>query len=44
MKTTRKEAMKELERVKGKNKHIINLLEAAVNHPDGVIQDTLFPF
>ena len=42
-KTTRKEAIEELERVKGKNKHIINLLEAAVNHPDGVIQDTLFP-
>ncbi|EJQ92773.1 Tn3 family transposase (plasmid) [Bacillus mycoides] len=43
MKTTRKEAMEELERVKGKNKHIINLLEAAVDHPDGVIQNTLFP-
>jgi TnpA family transposase len=42
-KTTRKEAMEELERVKGKNKHIINLLEAAVDHPDGVIQDTLYP-
>ncbi|GAB6425650.1 TPA: Tn3 family transposase [Bacillus nitratireducens] len=42
-KTTRKEAIEELERVKGKNKHIINLLEAAVDHPDGVIQDTLFP-
>lgn len=41
--TTRKEAVEELERVKGKNKHIVNLLEAAVDHPEGVIQDTLFP-
>lgn len=41
--TTRKETIEELERVKGKNKHIVNLLEAAVDHPDGVIQDTLFP-
>ncbi|NDI36290.1 Tn3 family transposase [Chengkuizengella sediminis] len=41
--TTRKEAIEELERVKGKNKHIVNLLEAAVDYPDGIIQDTLFP-
>lgn len=41
--TTRKEAVEELERVQGKNKHIINLLKATVNHPDGIIQDTLYP-
>ncbi|THG92330.1 transposase [Alkalihalobacillus alcalophilus ATCC 27647 = CGMCC 1.3604] len=41
--TTRKEAVKELERVQGKNKHIVNLLKATVDHPEGVIQDTLFP-
>ncbi|KIL73923.1 Tn3 family transposase [Bacillus badius] len=41
--TTRKEAVEEFERVKGKNKHIINLLKATVDHPEGVIQDTLFP-
>ncbi len=41
--TTRKEAVEELERVKGKNKHIVNLLKATVDHPEGVIQDTLFP-
>ncbi len=41
--TTRKEAVEELERVKGKNKHIINLLKATVDYPEGVIQDTLFP-
>ncbi|MCR8936877.1 Tn3 family transposase [Brevibacillus laterosporus] len=41
--TTRKETIEELERVKGKNRHVVNLLEAAVDHPDGVIKDTLFP-
>lgn len=41
--TTRKEAIVELELVKGKNKHIINLLKATVEHPEGIIQDTLFP-
>ncbi|AWI12394.1 Tn3 family transposase [Caldibacillus thermoamylovorans] len=41
--TTRKEAVKELERIQGKNKHIVNLLKATVDHPEGVIQDTLFP-
>jgi len=41
--TTRKEAIKELERVQGKNKHIINLLKATVDHPEGIIQDTIFP-
>ena len=41
--TTRKETIEELERVKGKNKHIVNLLKAIVDHPEGVIQDTLFP-
>ncbi|HDR6319023.1 TPA: Tn3 family transposase [Bacillus thuringiensis] len=41
--TTRKEAVEELERVQGKNKHIVNLLKATVDHPEGVIQDTLFP-
>ncbi|WP_439823224.1 Tn3 family transposase [Bacillus cereus] len=41
--TTRKEAIAELERVKGKNKHIISLLKATVEHPEGIIQDTLFP-
>jgi len=41
--STRKETIEELERVKGKNKHIVNLLEAVVDHPDGVIEDTLFP-
>jgi hypothetical protein len=41
--TTRKETIEELERVKGKNKHIVNLLEAAIDHPYGVIEDTLFP-
>ncbi len=41
--TTRKEAVKELERVQGKNKHIVNLLKATMDHPEGVIQDTLFP-
>ncbi|GLB61944.1 hypothetical protein NCCP133_40730 [Cytobacillus sp. NCCP-133] len=41
--TTRKEAVEELERVKGKNKHIVNLLKATVDHPEGVIQETLFP-
>lgn len=41
--TTRKEAVKELERIQGKNKHIVNLLKATVDHPEGVIQDPLFP-
>lgn len=41
--TTRKEAVEELERVQGKNKHIVNLLKATVDHPEGIIQDTLFP-
>lgn len=41
--TTRKEAVEELERVQGKNKYIVNLLKASVDHPEGVIQDTLFP-
>lgn len=41
--TTRKEAVEELERVQGKNKHIVNLLKATVDHPEGVIQNTLFP-
>ncbi|HHL0974068.1 TPA: hypothetical protein ACQUHP_005783 [Bacillus cereus] len=40
--TTRKEAIAELKRVKEKNKHIINLLKATVEHPEGIIQDTLF--
>jgi hypothetical protein len=40
---TRKEAVEELERIQGKNKHIVNLLKATVDHPEGVIQDTLFP-
>jgi TnpA family transposase len=40
---TRKEVVEELERVQGKNKHIVNLLKATVDHPEGVIQDTLFP-
>jgi len=33
----------ELEKVQGKNKHILNLLKATVDHPDGIIQDTLYP-
>lgn len=41
--TTRKEAVEELERVQGKNKHIVNLLKATVDHPEGIIQDTIFP-
>ncbi len=41
--TTRKEAVEELERVQGKIQHIVNLLKAMVDHPDGIIQDTLYP-
>jgi hypothetical protein len=40
--TTKAEVIQELQKVEGKNKHIINLLEATVNHPDGVIQETLY--
>ncbi|WP_422424952.1 Tn3 family transposase [Bacillus sp. PSXD-155] len=41
--STRNEAVAELEKVQGKNKHILNLLKATVDHPDGIIQDTLYP-
>ncbi|TYR80915.1 Tn3 family transposase [Priestia megaterium] len=41
--TTRNETVAELEKVQGKNKHILNLLKATVDHPDGIIQDTLYP-
>ncbi|MED3330298.1 Tn3 family transposase [Bacillus thuringiensis] len=41
--TTRKEAVAELEKVQGKNKYILNLLQATIDHPDGIIQDTLYP-
>ncbi len=41
--TTRKETVEELKKVQGKNKHILNLLKATLDHPDGVIQDTLYP-
>lgn len=41
--TTRKGTVEELEKVQGKNKHILNLLKATLDHPDGVIQDTLYP-
>jgi TnpA family transposase/(2Fe-2S) ferredoxin len=36
------EVVKDLQKVEGKNKHIIDLLEAAITHPEGVIQDTLY--
>lgn len=39
--TTRKETVEELDRVQGKNKRIVNLLKATVDHPEGIIQDTL---
>lgn len=42
-KKTKAEVIKELEKVEGKNKHILNLLEATVDCPDGVIQETLYP-
>ncbi len=29
--------------MQGKNKHILNLLQATIDHPDGIIQDTLYP-
>lgn len=35
-------AVVELEKVLGKNKHIINLLKANVYYRNGIIQDTLF--
>lgn len=41
--TTRNETVAELEKVQGKNKHILNLLKATVDHPNGIIQDTLYP-
>lgn len=41
--TTHAEVIEEYQRVEGKNKHIISILEAAVDHPEGVIQDTLYP-
>ncbi|MRA64090.1 hypothetical protein GH818_28380, partial [Bacillus thuringiensis] len=41
--TTRNETVAELEKVQGKNKHIINILKATVDHPNGIIQDTLYP-
>lgn len=41
--STRNEAVAELEKVQGKNKYILNLLKATVDHPDGIIQDTLYP-
>ncbi len=37
------EVVKDLQKVEGKNKHIIDLLEAAITNPEGVIQDTLYP-
>lgn len=40
---TRTEVIEELQRVQGKNKYIINLLEATVENPNGVIQDILYP-
>ncbi|MED3069659.1 Tn3 family transposase [Bacillus thuringiensis] len=40
---TKTEIIKELQKVDGKNKHIINLLEAVVHQPEGIIQDTLYP-
>lgn len=40
--TTRNKAVVELEKVLGKNKHIINLLKANVYYRNGIIQDTLF--
>lgn len=39
---TKIEVVKELQKVEGKNKHILDLLEATVNHPEGVIQDILY--
>lgn len=36
------EVVKDLQKVEGKNKHIIDLLEAAITHPEGVIQDILY--
>ncbi|MCC3688775.1 hypothetical protein LLR47_26725 [Bacillus cereus] len=38
---TRTEVIEELQRVQGKNKYIINLLEATVENPNGVIQDII---
>lgn len=40
---THTEVIEELKRVQGKNKYIINLLEATVENPNGVIQDILYP-
>ncbi|WP_305927772.1 Tn3 family transposase [Bacillus mycoides] len=40
---THTEVIEELQRVQGKNKYIINLLEATVENPNGVIQDILYP-
>ncbi|MEJ9125788.1 hypothetical protein P4I92_19090 [Bacillus cereus] len=40
--TTRNKAVVELEKVPGKNKHIINLLQATVYYRNGITQDTLF--
>ncbi|MBG9640242.1 hypothetical protein P9047_08830 [Bacillus thuringiensis] len=41
--TTRDETVAELEKVQGKNKHIINLLKATVDYTNGIIQNTLYP-
>ncbi|KAB2500247.1 hypothetical protein F8156_21260 [Bacillus cereus] len=40
--TTRNKTVVELEKVPGKNKHIINLLKATVYYRSWMIQDTLF--
>ncbi|MXQ55349.1 hypothetical protein [Shimazuella alba] len=36
------EVVKDLQKVEGKNKHIIDLPEATITHPEGVIQDILY--
>lgn len=38
---THTEVIEELQRVQGKNKYIIHLLEATVENPNGVIQDII---
>ncbi|WP_406911560.1 DUF4158 domain-containing protein [Bacillus sp. 179-I 2A5 NHS] len=41
-KQTDKEIIEEMKKVQGKNKYIINLLEAMIEHPDGIINEILY--
>lgn len=42
IKQTDKEIIEEMKKVQGKNKYIINLLEAMIDHPDGIISEILY--